>query len=325
MNKEINIIGAGVAGLWCGFLLSLNGAKVTIFESDNEALEKSCSYKAGGMLAPYCEGEIASEEITILGTKSLELWQKYFPEFITQNGSLLVAHPKDYNQLEHFSKVTIGHEWWNKQQISDAENDIAQFFSKGLFYKNEGHLEPRKLLRELISKCKEQGVVFHFETPAPKKLGGIIIDTRGMGAKKELDSLRGVKGEMIVIKSTDVVLTRPIRLLHHKYPLYIVPRANSIYMIGATTIETESNTGMSLRSAGELLTQAYHLHPAFAEAEILEMNAGLRPAFDDNEPKIIEIPSENKFILNGLYRHGWLISPMMASRLVDKLDLLQMS
>ncbi len=114
---------------------------------------------------------------------------------------------------------------------------------------------------------------------------GSTIDCRGIAAREDLADLRGVKGEMIVVETRDVELHRPVRLLHPRWPLYIVPREDNRFMIGATTIEAEDD-GVSVRSALELLSAAYAVHPAFAEARIVEIGAGLRPAFPDNLPRI---------------------------------------
>ena len=64
-------------------------------------------------------------------------------------------------------------------------------------------------------------------------------------------------------------LGRPVRMLHPRIPLYIVPRADGVFMIGATMIESADPTGVSVRSTLELLGAAYALHPAFGEAEVL--------------------------------------------------------
>ena len=81
-------------------------------------------------------------------------------------------------------------------------------------------------------------------------------------------------------------------------------------MLGATSIEAEDN-GVSVRSALELLGAAYAVHPAFAEARIVEFGSGLRPAFPDNLPRIT-IGKDNTIAVNGLYRHGFLIAPALA-------------
>ena len=83
-------------------------------------------------------------------------------------------------------------------------------------------------------------------------------------------------------------------------------------MIGATMIESAEKGAVSVRSAIELLSAAYALHPAFGEAEILEMSADVRPAFPDNEPRIDERGA--RIFVNGFYRHGFLLAPAFAER-----------
>ena len=65
-----------------------------------------------------------------------------------------------------------------------------------------------------------------------------------------------------------------------------------------------------MRSVLELLGSAYALHPAFGEAEIVDMGAGVRPSFPDNIPKIVV--RGRTLHVNGLYRHGFLLAPALA-------------
>lgn len=113
-----------------------------------------------------------------------------------------------------------------------------------------------------------------------------MIDCRGLAARDILPDLRGVKGEMLVIRCPDVTLTRPVRLLHPRIPLYVVPRGDGVYMLGATMIESEDRRRITVRSMLELLSAAYAINPAFGEAEVLEIGVDLRPAFRDNLPRI---------------------------------------
>ena len=91
---------------------------------------------------------------------------------------------------------------------------------------------------------------------------------------------------MLVVRCRDVTLSRPVRLLHPRFPLYIVPRGEHLFMIGATMIESDDRGRVTARSLVELLNAAYALHPAFAEAEIIEIGCDARPAFPDNLPRI---------------------------------------
>ena len=151
----------------------------------------------------------------------------------------------------------------------------------------------------------------------------IVVDCRGLAARDALADLRGVRGEMVVVRSPDVSLQRPVRMLHPHLPLYIVPRGVGLFMIGATMIESERRGSVSVRSAMELLNAAYALHPAFGEAEIVELGADLRPAFPDNLPQVRAIG--RVVHANGLFRHGFLLAPTLARRTADAVQSLLQS
>ena len=136
-----------------------------------------------------------------------------------------------------------------------------------------------------------------------------MIDCRGLAARDDQPELRGVKGELILIETDEVELARPVRLIHPRWPLYVIPREDNLFMLGATSIEAE-DTGVSVRSALELLGAAYAVHPAFAEARIVEFGSGLRPAYPDNLPRIAI--DKGRVLVNGLYRHGFLLAPALA-------------
>jgi glycine oxidase len=86
-------------------------------------------------------------------------------------------------------------------------------------------------------------------------------------------------------------------------------------MIGATVIEREDFGAVTVRSALDLLGAAYTVHPGFGEAEILELSAGVRPAFPDNVPKIVV--KGRRLMVNGAFRHGYLMSPTLARIAAD--------
>jgi glycine oxidase len=109
-----------------------------------------------------------------------------------------------------------------------------------------------------------------------------------------------------------VKLRRPTRLIHPRYPIYIAPKENDIYVVGATEIESDDLSEMSVRSAMELLSAVYTVHSGFAEARILEMATQCRPTLKNNLPEIRT--QQNKgladlIMINGLYRHGFMIAP----------------
>jgi glycine oxidase len=308
-HPAVSVVGASVAGTWQALLFADAGWDVTLYERNGEELPSAAAHWAGGMLSPDCEAESAEPVISRLGARSLNLWKKHYPD-AEFSGSLVVAHPRDRADFERFARMAPGYQRVAGEALDAIEPALAGRFSEGLFFAREGHVEPRKALASLHEKLKQNGVAIRFQEAAePEALPGQVIDCRGLGAREKFPDLRGVKGEMVVVETNEVELARPVRLLHPRWPLYIVPRGRGRFMIGATTIESEQQD-VSVRSALELLTAAYALHPAFAEARIVEFGAGLRPAFPDNLPRI-QVSGE-KIAVNGLYRHGFLLAPALA-------------
>jgi glycine oxidase len=117
------------------------------------------------------------------------------------------------------------------------------------------------------------------------------------------------------VHAPGIGLTRPVRLLHPRYPLYIAPKQNDLYVIGATEIEGEDMSPVSVRSALELLSAAFSVHPAFGEARILELNSQCRPTLPDHRPALVW-DGAAKLVVNGLYRHGYMIVPEVADAAV---------
>jgi len=305
----VTVIGAGVAGLWQAYALAQAGFAVRLVEQGGATLDQGCSWRAGGMLAPYCEAEVAEPLVVRLGLRSIALWQAFYPE-LPQHGSLVVAPPRDPASLRRFARLTEGFESLDAAGIARLEPALAGRFQNGLYYPIEAHVDPRTVMPLLLERIRSLGVETQFNLTLIDNDSDWHIDCRGLAARDDLPGLRGVKGEMILIRTAEIQLNRPVRLLHHRHPIYIVPRPDNVFMIGATSIESDKASRVTVRSAGELLTLAYSLHPAFAEAEILELNAGVRPAFPDNLPKIHQ--HGRCLFVNGLYRHGFLLAPALA-------------
>ena len=138
---------------------------------------------------------------------------------------------------------------------------------------------------------------------------------RGTGARPDLP-VRGVRGELIWLNVPKHGLTRPVRLLHPRHRVYLVPRSADTVMVGASEIESEDRSEVSLRSAVELMAAAHSVMPALAEARILRLDRNLRPALPDNEPRSVVEPGLVR--INGLFRHGWLLAPALVDDVLRK-------
>jgi glycine oxidase len=342
MKNSVGIVGAGIAGRLLAVELKRRGWEVSLFDKDDETGGDSCTHASAGMLAPSCELESAEGEISALGTASLELWKEWLERFeqpvaFGERGSLVVAHPNDKDELLRLKrKVRAGSsdpgvmQDVDAAEIADLEPSLAGRFSNGLYARREAHLDNRGVLAALGDLIRKLGIDWTTHAVVtniqPNQFGvngdtqrfDWVVDCRGMGADEDLRDLRGIRGELLYVQAPEVRLTRPVRLMHPRYPIYIVPRPDQVYLVGATAIESEDYSPITVRSALELLSAAYTVHTGFAEGHLLETVTSCRPAFPDNRPRIYH--TGGRLRINGLYRHGFLVSPTLIQFAADYLE-----
>ncbi|WP_306752574.1 FAD-dependent oxidoreductase [Paracoccus actinidiae] len=300
----MTVIGGGVMGLCIATELAKRAIPVALL--DETPGPNACSWWSGGMLAPYCEGESADEAVTRHGLGAADWWQNQGVP-VTRNGTLVVSLLRDAGALARFARRSQGHRTLDAEGTARLEPDLGTRFSHALFFASEAHLAPRQALAILSERVGRTAMAT-----------GTVIDCRGLSARDALRDLRGVRGEMVVIRCPEITLSRPVRLLHPRIPLYVVPRGDSVFMLGATMVESDRRGPPSARAVLELLSAAFALHPAFAEAEVLELGADARPAFPDNLPRIRRVGGV--IHANGLYRHGFLLAPAVARMVADHLQ-----
>lgn len=313
---EISVLGAGIVGLWQAFTLAYRGHAVHLIERAPCLFAGAASQCAGAMLAPFCEREAGAPIVQELGLRSLDIWRATLPDVVS-NGTLVLAHPRDESELMRFAQRTEQHRRVDAAEMAALEPDLDGRFPGGLFYPQEAHVEPGKAFEFLVRTIRRLGAKITFDRDQADSNADYVIDCRGMAANRDLATLRGVRGERIIVQTPEVNLRRPVRLLHPRFPLYAVPWEMGTYMLGASVIESEDNGPVTLRSALDLLVMACSLHPAFGEARIISLDSGVRPAFPDNVPKLVV--RGRRIFVNGLYRHGFLLAPVLAELVADYL------
>lgn len=343
-TPNVAIVGAGLIGRMLAVSLS-DTRQVTLFDKNDRQGSQSAAHLAAAMLAPLAESVDSSRTVMQMGQRSLELWPGLVeklpqPVFFQQNGSLILAYEQDYGNLVDFGhriKGEMGQDFTSltSGQLAELEPELARqphTFNHILWLPKEGQLDNRELLESLAKTLEDRNVVWHHNTEVSIENRQVafdgqrqsfdwVIDCRGLGAKNQIvqpkpgkHKLRGVRGEVVRLYAPEVNLNRPVRLMHPRYPIYIAPKANHRFVVGATQIETEDQRQPTVRSALELLSACFSVHKGFAEAEILEIKSGLRPAYEDNEPKILV--DGNLIQINGLFRHGYLLAPVIVEQCV---------
>ena len=307
--------------------------------ADEPYTPTAAAFTAAGMLSPLAELDNAEPAVAALGWRSLALWQQLAPALpgslgLIVRGSLLLAHQPDLGAarrvLDRLAFATATPAWQaacppEGLQALDAAGlralePAVQGPAHAWLLPGEGQIDTIAAMRALHAGAA--GVQWHWNAPVQEvhdngelRLADgqtlkfdAVADLRGVGAKGALP-VRGVRGEVVWLHCPGHGLTRPIRLLHPRHRVYVVPRSAQDVLVGASEIESEDRSPVSLRSATELMAAAHSVLPPLAEARILFLDANLRPTLPDNNPRIDHAPRLLR--INGLYRHGWLLAPAL--------------
>lgn len=347
MALRIGIAGAGVLGRLLAFTLSRAGHAVQVFDPASgpgpraDSGSRAAGWTAAGMLSPVAELERAGAEVFALGVRSCQLWPQIVQALselvaLQMQGSLLLAHRSDAGAAQRvvgLLQAKADAPYQPQPLTMDALRDLEpsiQGPAMAWLLPSEGQIHPVQALQALAAQATAQGVQWHWgRTVTALDAGAIhtgeiqhrfdhVFDVRGVGAKPALP-VRGVRGEVFWLHAPGVPLHRPVRLLHPRHSIYMVPRPGDVIVVGASEIESEDRSPVSLRSTLELLSAAHSVMPALAEARVVHTETNLRPALPDNLPTIRH--SAGKTEINGLFRHGWLIAPALVEQALQELKL----
>ncbi|MBT9492614.1 MAG: FAD-dependent oxidoreductase [Paucibacter sp.] len=343
MSLTIGVAGAGLVGRLFAWALSRAGHTVSVYENGPGPEPRfdrwgAAAFSAAGLLSPLAELDAAEPDVAARGFESLRLWPliaRRLSERVTlkMDGSLLLAHRQDQGAAERVLARLQVSGFPAAQALNEAELQVLEPALlrglRGWHLPGEGYIHPLEAMAALHADSRAD---WHWNVAvaeaAPQRLSlpdgrelrfDWVIDARGLGAKPQLAGLRGVRGEVITLSLADHGLTRPVRLLHPRHRVYLLPRTPDQLVLGASEIESEDRSPVSLQSAVELMAAAHSVMPALAEARIERLDVNLRPALADNRPFAHAQPGLLQ--LNGLYRHGWLLAPALVQELLLISDL----
>jgi len=337
-HARIAILGAGLMGRLLALALVRRGHAVALYEAGGSDGAGAAAHVAAAMLAPLAESAATEAGVVRMGQYSLARWphllaQLDAPVFFQQNGTLVLWHRQDAGEAQRLVQLLQAKQalhpdlpalqMLDAQALQACEPHLPLRFAQGAYLPGEGQLDNRQLLGALHTTLARAGVQWHWQRPcdvaAVQAHCDWVLDCRGLGARGQWPQLRGVRGEVLRVHAPQVPLSRPTRLVHPRYPIYIAPKPGHLFVIGATEIESDDTSPVSVRSALELLSAAYSVHPGFAEARIVEMAAQCRPTLADNLPALRWLDTR-VLQINGLYRHGFLIAPALLDATLQLLD-----
>lgn len=334
-RKDIGIVGGGLLGRCLAWRAAKTGARVALYEAGGRQGDGSAAWVAGGMIAPISETVDAAGQIEAMGRHSLAVWPRWLaelpvPVFYRDAGTVLVWHSEGTGEALRVKRALASRqaeayvEEIEGKRIGQVEPALDERFFRALYIAGEAQLDNRMLLEAVAVALEQEGVECHWETfvaDGTRPNAEVVVDCRGMGAKSNWPKLRGVRGEIVRLYAPDIELRCMLRLLHPQRPVYIIPRPGGRLVVGATSVESDDRSSVSVRGALELLTSAYSVLPALAEARILEFNSQVRPALPNNAPAIQFDRHCQVLRINGLYRHGFLLTPTVVEQVLALLSL----
>ena len=334
---RIGIAGAGLLGRLMAWRLSRACHDVSVFDPAPSPMpsfdgQQAAGFTAAGMLSPLAELDNSSVAVAELGWRSIALWQDIVAQLeptpsLHIQGSLMLAHRQDLGSAQRvLARLRASPAHRPQARAIDAA-ELAHLepalhgAAHAWLLPGEGFIDPVSALGALHEQASKAS--WHWSHPVSEVNPGqlllgngqrvgvdLAIDVRGVGARPQWP-VRGVRGELVWLQAPGHGLRRPLRLLHPRHRVYVVPRTPDLVLVGASEIESEDRSAVSLRSAVELMSAAHSILPGLAEARILRLDANVRPALPDNEPSILA--QDALLRINGLFRHGWLLAPALVS------------
>ncbi|MBL4826319.1 MAG: FAD-dependent oxidoreductase [Spongiibacteraceae bacterium] len=209
---KFGIAGAGLMGRLVAWQLLRRGHQVSVFDQDSMKGEASAARVAAAMLAPFSEVVSCERCVFDWGLRGLDLWPQLIQQLsadsghetpFQRRGSVLVAHPQDQNLLIHLhqklqacvSDYRESIESLDQSALQKLEPSLADTFTQGIFFRDEGCIDNWCLLDNLASAITSLGGEWNSGVTVEKVSAGAlyidqqkhsfdwVIDVRGVGAK----------------------------------------------------------------------------------------------------------------------------------------------
>lgn len=340
---KIAIVGAGSAGLFTAWYLTQlsSGHEISVFDKGEPG--GGATWKAAGMLAPVHELEFQEIDLLKAGIASQSL---YFKEVapalgdigLKQQGALEVAIGQDdaaylRRQFEFQQSQGLPVTWLSGAAIQEMEPFVSHAVSQAIYSATDTQVDNWLLVRRLVDDLLARGVTMRRQTEVSAwAVGpGNAVQVRVNGEMETFDRLllatgvpQGaiagqlpykiypVRGEMLSLEALEG--TAPgmqVRIVSKVLGnAYIVPKQDRI-LLGSTSEEQGMAAFNTAGGLYNILRKCYAVIPSIFEMKVQETWAGLRPSTLNRLPILGQEEGKPIFHLNGLYRHGILLGPLL--------------
>lgn len=335
---KIGIVGGGVAGLFTAWHLGKAGEEVHLFEQGR--IGQGCSWDAAGMLAPVNELEFQELALLRAGVASREIYKAIGPDLgdigLEEAGTLEIGLSKDdegyLRRLFDFQQSNgLPVKWLRSHEVQDYEPFASRNIPFAIWSPEDIQVDNRKLIPQLAKENLAMGMqLFEQEevvswninesgkvelrTKARTETFDALVVAVGTGKIEGLKlpyAIYPVRGEMLsLLPPEGDFLQKTIRIRNKTLGnAYVVPKAGRI-LCGSTSEEQGRAAWNTAGGLLDILRKCYAAVPGIYELQVAEQWAGLRPSTLSRQPIIDREPDRPIYHINGLYRHGILLSPL---------------
>lgn len=304
-SLRVTIGGAGVFGLCIAVELARRGARVTL--SDPRPVGSNASSVAAGMLAPALEAALdpLMHGRFALLKQARDLWPAFAADL---EGVRLYRNGAAYNApSEALTRVVTR---------LRAEGAAFEADGQGLFTPEDWRIEAVQTLAALKARFADLGGILR-EGPVQTAPAGdaavLACGWQALDLVPELSLLTPIRGQLL--RFDGAALSGPVR----RGPgAYVVPGEGGA-VVGATMDEGVTDLSPDAAASERLLAAGLALAPELA-GTAFRAEVGVRAAAPDGLPLVGPSLIEGVFVAAGARRNGWLLAPMVAGLMADRLE-----
>jgi len=313
MNR-VAIAGGGIIGGSIAWRLAQSGLRVDLFDAGIFGGEASSA--GAGMLSPGGEFDQPSVWLDI-GIEGLRMYPAFVAELAEESG--IAIDFRICGCAYYADPETAG----RRAAFQSSAGIRVERTPDGLFFPEDGFVDPEGVLRALRGACQARGVNFHEHSPVASiessEYSALVIAAgawsdqiavRHRGAGLALPPSRPVKGHLVGFDLEPGALGAMRRRGH----TYVLQRSNGFTIAGSTEEDCGFDRTVDAGICEQIHGRVAAIFPRLGSAEVSKRWIGFRP-FSEDGPHIRRVEGTNVWLAYGHFRNGILLAPWTAQRI----------